>query len=367
MIALVRSHRRIASTALALGLAGSAATAFALTGVVFRAHAPRPHPLIPAKASATARFGQRLMDQAAAACGAMSYRGVQVVVWRGRSAATRSVLQVWHQRGRGVLVRAASAQSQLQRAGSPADLDDALAGDGTLWISPPLLTIMRARYQLSYAGAGSVDGRPARLVEVRSAAGSVAAKFWLDDATSLPLRREIFAGPDLISTSSFVSLHVGSSSLGTLPGPGGQPWAAQLSRRQLAVLRAGGWPLPRTLGELTLFAASRSGAGSGEVVELSYSDGLSVVSVFIQRGELPAGLSGWHRVTAGGQQVLSVDPDRRGMAWSARGFVYTLIADAPPDTIGRAVAGLPHSGAPGFWARMIRGMRRLLSWADPFR
>jgi hypothetical protein len=31
------------------------------------------------------------------------------------------------------------------------------------------------------------------------------------------------------------------------------------------------------------------------------------------------------------------------------------------------VAGLPHSGEPGFWARMARGFRRLLSWANPFR
>ena len=40
---------------------------------------------------------------------------------------------------------------------------------------------------------------------------------------------------------------------------------------------------------LTLFDARQSSTAGGRVVDLAYSDGLSVVSLFVQRGRLPAG------------------------------------------------------------------------------
>jgi hypothetical protein len=366
VISLLRSHWKIAGTAVALGLAGSCATAVALTGAPARGPGPRLPLPAGAAATASARQGRRLMEHAAAACAALSYRGTQLVLWHERPELTRSLLQVWHRPGRPDLVRSQAAAGD--QAARPAGLDSALAADGALWLSPQLLALMRTRYQLIYTGTGSADGRPARVVEARARGGPVAARFWLDDATGLPLRRQVFARrQDLISDSSFVSLQIGHRALTAMPGPGGQPWADQLSRRELAGLRAAGWPLPRTLGGLTLFAASSTGAGRGQVIGLSYSDGLSVISVFVQRGELPARLPGWRQATAGGRAVLTADPDRRGMAWSARGFVYTLIADAPEATVTRAVAGLPPGGRSGFWARMARGARRLISWADPFR
>jgi sigma-E factor negative regulatory protein RseB len=113
--------------------------------------------------------------------------------------------------------------------------------------------------------------------------------------------------------------------------------------------------------------ASRSVTASGAVVELAYSDGLSVVSLFVQRGHLPAELSGWSEVALRGQRVYAADPDDRSVAWSAGGFVYTLIADAPAQTVDQVVAALPHGTTPGLLDRVIRGLRRLMSWVDPFR
>jgi hypothetical protein len=52
-------------------------------------------------------------------------------------------------------------------------------------------------------------------------------------------------------------------------------------------------------------------------------------------------------------------------AWSAGGFVYTLVADAPMATVSQVVAALPDNGGPGFWVRMARGLRRLVSWLNP--
>ena len=69
----------------------------------------------------------------------------------------------------------------------------------------------------------------------------------------------------------------------------------------------------------------------------------------------------------GGRAVYSDDPDRRSLAWSAGGFVYTLIGDAPATTASRVVAATPGTARPGFWARMARGFRRLASWLNPLR
>jgi len=54
----------------------------------------------------------------------------------------------------------------------------------------------------------------------------------------------------------------------------------------------------------------------------------------------------------------------QAFVWSAQGFVYTVVAAAPPQTVMQVVAALPH-GSPGLLARMRQGLRRLLSWLTP--
>ena len=103
------------------------------------------------------------------------------------------------------------------------------------------------------------------------------------------------------------------------------------------------------------------------MLDLGYSDGLSVVSVFEQRGNLAAKLAGWRRTTVDGHVVFVAEPDQRSMTWSSRGMVYTVMADAPAQTVDAVVGVLPHDRPPGFWKRMSRGMVRLASWVNPFR
>jgi sigma-E factor negative regulatory protein RseB len=62
----------------------------------------------------------------------------------------------------------------------------------------------------------------------------------------------------------------------------------------------------------------------------------------------------------------SGDLDEQGLAWSAGGFVYTVIADAPPQAVSRVIAELPHQLEAGFWDRVARGIKRIGSWFDPF-
>jgi sigma-E factor negative regulatory protein RseB len=171
----------------------------------------------------------------------------------------------------------------------------------------------------------------------------------------------------MVSEDAYIDLEIGTAGLGGMPTSGARPWTGQLGPAALTARRARGWPLPAVLsGKLTLFAASRTSTASGEVVDLSYSDGLSEVSLFLQRGQLPQDMPGWQRLAVRGQSILSSGPDKQCLAWSARGFVYTMIADAPPATVSQIVTALPHDARIGFWERMARGFRRLASWANPF-
>jgi sigma-E factor negative regulatory protein RseB len=307
------------------------------------------------------------MSEAAAAGQAVSYRGVQIVAWWGQGGASASVVEIWHRPGGGTMVQPsgnAALPSAVRKSAAARNSDQ----DGILSVSRRLLALMQVNYQVVYVGRGSADNRPAQVVELWRPDGSVAARFWLDAATKLPLRREIFdTHARMISEDAYIDLEIGAAGLGGMPTADARPWSGQLAPAGLTALRARGWPLPAALsGRLTLFDASKTSTRSGEVVDLSYSDGLSEVSLFLQRGQLPRELPGWQRLAVRGQTILSSDPDERCLAWSARGFVYTMIADAPPATVNQIVAALPHDDQLGLWERMARGLRRLASWANPF-
>jgi sigma-E factor negative regulatory protein RseB len=231
-----------------------------------------------------------------------------------------------------------------------------------------MLSLMRANYQITYVGTGSASDRPARIVAVRRGDGTLAAQFWLDTATSLPLRREIFdSAGHLVNEGAFIDLQIGDHDVSVVPAARAQPWSTQPGAPGLAGLRARGWSLPATLaGNMALVAVTRTNAPSGAVIDASYSDGLSVVSIFMQRGELPGTLPGWHLAAVRGRVVYSGEPDERSLIWSANGFVFTVLADAPPQTVERVVAELPHDQDVGFWQRVSRGLRRMGSWLNPF-
>ena len=73
------------------------------------------------------------------------------------------------------------------------------------------------------------------------------------------------------------------------------------------------------------------------MLDLGYSDGLSVISLFEQRGNLAATLAGWQKITLAGHVVYAAEPDQRSLTWSSHGMVYTLLADAPAQTVDEVV------------------------------
>jgi hypothetical protein len=368
---------RVASVAALLGLIGSSIAALMLTdsgaGSTLTASsnaaglAPRPSDLPPSPAATST--GLELLQQAVAACQDTSYRGVQVVAWWGQGPSTPSVVDVWHEPGQVTVVQAAANSA----SGTVADPSAGAAGyqdpDGILGLSQQLLNLLQANYEMVYTGRGAIAGRPTLVVEVRHLDGSLAAVFWLDAATKLPLRREIFtSGSHMISEDAFTDLQLGSRQVGAAPALAAAPWTTQVGAGTLSSMRSRGWPLPPRLpANLMLFSATQTSTRYGQVVGLSYSDGLDVVSLFVQRGEVAGPMAGWRQVSLDGRTVYASDQSERSLAWSSDGYVYTLIADAPVTTADQVVAALPDSKPPGFWQRIGHGLHRLASWANPLR
>jgi len=317
--------------------------------------------------AAKVRRGLVLMNAAATACRTVAYHGLQMVAWSASGGSDAYLIEVWHRAG----------QSEL--AAGDDDMDDHVPGTsaggdaavGVLSLSPRMLGLMRANYLIEYAGSGSSSSRPALIVAVWRHDGTLAARYWLDQVTGLPLRREVFDSRGrLVNEGAFIDLEIGAKGIGRLPAASARAWSTQLSARRLPALRKRGWTVPGMLAsDLTLVGLTTTATRSGPILDASYSDGLSVISVFMQRGQLPASLPGWQRAMVSGDQVYLTQPSglgERGLAWSSGGYVYTVIADAPQDTVTAVVAQLPHNQHDGFWVRVGLGLKRIGSWFDPF-
>jgi sigma-E factor negative regulatory protein RseB len=313
-----------------------------------------------------------LLSQAAVASRTVAYEGVEVVTEWARPGAITSVLRVWHSPDGAALTQAVAPVPgwsgevphillpSASFGGQTMAGERAAVGAAMLGMSPRLVSLLSANYRVTVGGWGEVAGRRARIVAARWRHGGVAARFWLDRQTTLPLRRQTFdpAG-HVVSDAAFAQLRLGRT-VDRRPAAAARPWAAALASAQLTALRAQGWPLPGPLpGNLALLDARQQVTDVGRVIDLDYSDGLCLVSVFMQRGHLPPRMTGWSEVVLRGRQVYTDDSSGAGIAWSAHGFVYTVVAAAPAQTVGQVVAALPHDGAPGFLARLGRGLHRL--------
>jgi len=320
----------------------------------------------------------KLLAQAAQAAIVTSYQGQEIVTRWSQGGGSVLVSSIWHVSGGQTVTQTTADGASFSSQSYLSSDTDSQSPEGVLGITAPLIQLLTSHYLVAYAGRGSADNRTAQVVEAWRADGSIAARFWLDDATKLPLEREVFdpaahvIGQDVFIDVSFATpgaspLQAAAKSASARVSVGPQRlWTDPFSRRQLLALRDGGWQVPAELpGGLSLFTGAKTQADTGAVLDLGYSDGLSMVSVFEQRGKLPATLPGWRKTKAGGHVVFAL-PDQRSLAWAGHGLVFTMVADAPPQTVDAVVGALPHDGPTGFWKRMSRGLVRVASWVNPF-
>jgi sigma-E factor negative regulatory protein RseB len=388
----VRGQENVAAGT--VGVAVAAAGAATLTG---------PFPMAPATARASVRndiaavqhesgtrvtvlsrvtagqqaMGMRMLATAADAGLAMSYQGVTAISESGVDGSVRMVSKVWHRGGGLTLIQTSSEPSReaAKTAAASAGLVTSSPG-GVFGITKTLVALLGKHYVAVYSGHGSVARRPAGVVVLYRFDGSLAARYWLDRRTMVPLRRELFdTAGRVIDEDAFVAVRFGAPAGGALAAarslparsgaPQGSGWARAVRPAAfVAALVAKGWRLPGSLsGGLPLCAAASASTANGEVVDLQYSDGLYVVSLFVQRGVLAKDMAGWRQQRLGGQQAWV---SGRSVSWAGRGFVYTMVADAPAQTVNQIVGGLPQSASPGLVGRLGRGLARIARLIVPF-
>jgi sigma-E factor negative regulatory protein RseB len=329
---------------------------------------PSPDARRPASALAA-----RLLTQAAQAAVLTSYQGEEIIShWGTTSSGSVLVSDIWHASGGQTITQTLTAGTASSSEPYLSSDTDGRWPEGVLGVTTQLVRLLETHYVVVYAGAGSADNRTAQIVEAWRENGSLAARFWLDDATKLPLEREVFdTAAHVISEDVFINVRFSKLAPAAAPAGGPSdpqgPWTDPLPAAQLLALRASGWLVPPELpGGLSLFTGAQTQTSTGTVLDLAYSDGLSVVSVFEQRGNLAAKLAGWQKITVAGHAIYAAEPDQRSLTWASRGMVYTVMADAPAQTVDTVIGVLPHDKPAGFWKRMSRGFARLASWVNPF-
>jgi sigma-E factor negative regulatory protein RseB len=314
----------------------------------------------------------RLLTQAAQAAVVTSYQGEEIVSHWGASGGTVLVSDIWHVSGGPTVTRTLAAGTYTSSEPYLSSDTNGQWPEGVLGVTTQLVRLLEGHYIVAYGGAGSADNRAAQIVEAWRDDGSLAARFWLDNGTKLPLEREVFdSAAHVISEDVFINVRFGNQAPVAAPAGGPAdpqgPWTDPLPAGQLLALRAGGWLIPPQLpGGLSLFTGAQTRTSTGKVLDLGYSDGLSVISVFEQHGHLAAKLDGWQKITVAGHVIYAAGPDQRSLTWSSRGMVYTVIADAPAQTVNNVIGALPHDAPPSFWKRMSHGFARMASWVNPF-
>ena len=317
----------------------------------------------------------RLIERASGADATTTYEGTQFVAsWGSRS--TSHLLRVRHDPGRGTTVQmlgngAGSGGGRREDADAVSALDNVHA-----------LDLLKRNYDVRARGVDSVAGREADVIEAwrRHDAGREhpVARFWLDRGSGVLLRRESYdATGRTVRGSAFFDIRVDeakpSGVARSAPDRSASPDAIApelaASREELTAMESAGWICPRRLADgLELRKARRLSNESGHVLHLAYSDGLATVSVFEQRGRLDeAGLEGFRQVHLGGGVVHVRDGLPQQLIWTSHDMVFTVVTDAPDETVASAVAALPMAEPSdvGLIARLGRGFSRAAAWFAP--
>jgi hypothetical protein len=313
------------------------------------------------------------------ASAAMPYSGVQRVQVAAGSGEGISIVEVSHVPGAGerLTVRSSPSAPVSTYVGD-------LGGPSLLpVVDESTLVTISSRYLVGRPRpGGTVAGRATDVVELMrtsgSGAGGVAARFWLDRQTALPLQREVFDGSGRMrqaSTFTSISYHPTGQSAKDVALVGRTTETGRgVSPAQLDSYRSAGWLAPGRLpDDLDLVDARMHGSGGGPpgaaplVLQLNYTDGISVVSLFEQRGRLDSRpLASWSRQRRGGGTVWLDRGTPERAVWSARGRIYTLVSD-DPGAVGAVMAALPAPASqPGLVERLWHGVNRLVSWCNPF-
>ena len=168
-------------------------------------------------------LGMRLLSKSATAGLATSYQGVELIAQSGVNGAVTMISDVWHQGG-GLTVTQTSDAGMLTSSQPYVSYDvDNHSPEGVFGVTKTLVALLGRHYVATYRGTGVALGRPALVVELYRADGSLAARFWLDRQTLVPLRRDVYdTSARLVSEDAFVQVQFGALTAPPAGDGGGQ-------------------------------------------------------------------------------------------------------------------------------------------------
>jgi hypothetical protein len=190
------------------------------------------------------------------------------------------------------------------------------------------------RWTLSERRGPKIAGRPTVLVEATRRNGDVAQRLFLDDETSLLLRRQVLDTDGRVHRSlEFLDLDLATTEPLRVPRGVSTRDAKPLDHVPT------GYEAPSRVAGYVLVTRSQHRDG----VELLYSDGLFSVSVFEQRGKLD-----WDALPARGVSATVDGSDARRYStasadvvmWEHDGTVFTVVSDAPRDVVDELLENL---------------------------
>ncbi|MEJ7629351.1 MAG: sigma-E factor regulatory protein RseB domain-containing protein [Nocardioidaceae bacterium] len=326
--------------------------------------ASRPAPEVAPSPAADDPAASEWLRRAVEAPSQVGFEGGRVISSFTPRGAESSRLHVQHVPGQGTQFDVLGADGRVRTesfVGEPGVASDALADHS--------VDLLVAAYDLAVEGAGRIAGRRATTISA-SQDGEVKARFWIDDATGLLLRRTLYVDGQLVRWSGYTSIEIRHDAFMTHLSPElhTSPTVA-LSTSAAAVLNDLGWTCPARLAEHFRLSFLRQVEGIGGVVHAEYTDGVSTVAIFEERGSLDtSGLDGFRSTGPAGNPVYLKAGLPTIAVWESGGTVFTVVTDAPEQLAGGVTARLPHADGEqpaGVTTRIGNGLTRLASAIAP--
>lgn len=316
----------------------------------------------------------RLLAHSATAAGTVGYSG-RVTAEDSTGTVTTTLI---HAPGRGTVTTVVS-DSLKEPVFAPDGRSGTFADEGRQ------LDLLRVNYRVLRAADldTTVAGRPAEAVVAVGSDGEAAARYWIDAATGLLLRKELVDADGSVRVRSGfdqLSLTVDQAAVDRAATAQGQdPWGDELDAAGLRAVRQAGCDCPESLpGGLMLVETRRAPAGTVgavPVVHQLFSDGLVSASLFTLQGSLtdgdteglrargfaPADLGGLPAWVRGGK---STSPSAT-VVWECDDDVLTLVTDdalKPMRLAASVVSALPPTTPAvddSFLGRVARGWDRI--------
>jgi len=300
---------------------------------------------------------QSVMERAAATGDAVSYSGVKSFYAARGGRTMAAVLDIESRTGQGsqINVRSQTGQ-QLLEGFSPAAISSRVVDD-------ELLTLLEHNYTLAGIDSAYVAGRRATMVAA-SRQGRLAARWWVDEATGLVLWQETYRAGTIELSFGFTWIDISPSAEmldHLMPRLAVASTTTSWTRSHAAGLSASGWSCRRELAGMSLVRLHSDRAQDPRALHLVYSDGLTTVGVYEQRGRLdgtPNGLR-WDA----GLRAYAHHGASGIVTWPAGDVVFTVVTDGPAEVLAAAVASLPHdqTAQPTTMDRVKEGWVKILA------